>query len=53
MARLQAALSDVGEVLKSRPNLLPPHYTGFVSRDNAFYKPIRDAGLATGSLQAK
>ena len=53
VARLQAALSDVGEVLKSRPNLLPPHYTGFVSRDNAFYKPIRDAGLATGSLQAK
>jgi phosphonate transport system substrate-binding protein len=53
VARLQAALGDVGEALKSRPNLLPPHYTGFVSRDNGFYKPIRDAGLATGSLQAK
>ena len=34
-------------------NLLPAHYTGFVSRDNAFYKPIRDAGLATGKLQVK
>jgi len=53
VARLQAALGGVGEALKSRPNLLPPHYTGFVSRDNGFYKPIRDAGLATGSLQAK
>ena len=27
--------------------------TGFVARDNAFYKPIRDAGLATGTLQPK
>ena len=51
--QLQGALSDVGEALKTRPDLLPPHYTGFVSRDNAFYKPIRDAGLATGKLQVK
>lgn len=51
--QLQDALSDVGEALKTQPNLLPPHYTGFVSRDNAFYKPIRDAGLATGKLQVK
>lgn len=51
--RLQAALSDVGEELKTQPKLLPSHYTGFVSRDNTFYKPIRDAGLATGKLQAK
>ncbi|HRF10731.1 MAG TPA: phosphate/phosphite/phosphonate ABC transporter substrate-binding protein [Candidatus Accumulibacter phosphatis] len=51
--RLQAALSEVGDVLKTEPKLLPPHYTGFVSRDNNFYKPIRDAGLATGILQAK
>ena len=51
--RLQAALSEIGDVLKTEPKLLPPHYTGFVSRDNNFYKPIRDAGLATGILQAK
>jgi phosphonate transport system substrate-binding protein len=51
--QLQGALSDVGEALKTRPDLLPPHYTGFVSRDNAFYKPIRDAGLATGKLLVK
>ena len=53
VGQLQAALSDIGEALKTQPKLLPPHYTGFVSRDNAFYRPIRDAGLATGKLQAK
>ena len=53
IGQLQAALSATGEALKTDPKLLPPHYTGFVSRDNAFYKPIRDAGLATGKLQAK
>ena len=53
VARLQAALADVGNVLKTQPKLLPPHYTGFVSRDNAFYKPIRDAGLATGKLSVR
>ncbi|WP_245754609.1 phosphate/phosphite/phosphonate ABC transporter substrate-binding protein [Candidatus Accumulibacter aalborgensis] len=53
VTRLQAALSEVGEALKTEPKLLPPHYSGFVSRDNSFYKPIRDAGLATGILQAK
>jgi len=53
ISRLQAALSEVGDTLKVQPNLLPPHYTGFVSRDNAFYKPIRDAGMATGKLQAR
>jgi phosphonate transport system substrate-binding protein len=53
IARLQAALGEVGEALKGNPKLLPPHYGGFVSRDNAFYKPIRDAGLATGKLQAR
>jgi len=51
--QLQSALNGVGEALKTQPNLLPAHYTGFVSRDNAFYKPIRDAGLATGKLQVK
>ena len=53
VAQLQAALADVGNVLKTQPKLLPPHYTGFVSRDNTFYKPIRDAGLATGKLSAR
>ena len=53
VARLQTALISVGEAQKTQPNLLPPHYTGFVSRDNRFYKPIRDAGLATGILTAK
>ena len=52
VARLQAALADIGPALAGQPNLLPAHYTGFVARDNAFYKPIRDAGLATGKLQA-
>lgn len=51
--RLQAALGDVGALLASQPNLLPANYTGFVPRDNAFYKPIRDAGLATGKLGAR
>ncbi len=53
VARLQQALAGVGPALKTQPTLLPAHYTGFVSRDNAFYKPIRDAGLATGKLQPK
>ena len=50
VAQLQAALAEVGPTLKGQPNLLPPHYTGFVTTDNGFYKPIRDAGLATGKL---
>ena len=50
VAKLQAALAGVGESLATQPNLLPAHYTGFVTRDNTFYKPIRDAGLATGKL---
>ncbi len=53
VARMQAALAEVGPMLKGQPNLLPPHYTGFVTTDNSFYKPIRDAGLATGLLSAK
>jgi phosphonate transport system substrate-binding protein len=51
--RLQAALAEIGPLLASQPNLLPANYTGFVVRDNAFYKPIRDAGLATGKLGAR
>ena len=46
-------LANFGPLLASQPNLLPAHYTGFVARDNAFYKPIRDAGLATGKLGAR
>ncbi len=51
--RLREALADVGPALPAQPKLLPAHYTGFVSSDNAFYKPIRDAGLATGKLRPK
>jgi phosphonate transport system substrate-binding protein len=50
VARLQRALAETGAALAKDPSLLPPHYTGFVKSDNAFYKPIRDAGLATGKL---
>lgn len=48
--KLQDALAETGPLLKAQPALLPANYTGFVATDNAFYKPIRDAGLATGSL---
>ena len=53
VAKLQDALVGVGAELKNQPNLLPPRYTGFVKKDNSYYKPIRDAGLATGRLQPK
>ncbi|HEX9392894.1 MAG TPA: phosphate/phosphite/phosphonate ABC transporter substrate-binding protein [Usitatibacteraceae bacterium] len=49
-ARLVKALEDIGVELKTQPNLLPNHYTGFVAKDNRYYAPIRDAGLATGKL---
>jgi phosphonate transport system substrate-binding protein len=48
--KLRAALEAVGGELKANPNLLPKNYTGFVTKDNAYYAPIRDAGLATGKL---
>ncbi|MDP3520938.1 MAG: phosphate/phosphite/phosphonate ABC transporter substrate-binding protein [Hydrogenophaga sp.] len=48
--RVQDALLEVGPLLAAQPGLLPAHYTGFVNTDNRFYKPIRDAGLATGKL---
>jgi phosphonate transport system substrate-binding protein len=51
--RVQDALQEVGPLLRQQPNLLPANYTGFVSTDNTFYKPIRDAGLATGKLTPK
>lgn len=50
VARVQAALLEVGPLLKTQPQLLPAHYTGFVASDNSLYKSIRDAGLATGKL---
>lgn len=51
--RLRSALAEVGPALRAQPSLLPAHYTGFVERDNAFYKPIRDAALASGKLRPK
>lgn len=51
--RLQAALAEVGPLLAGQTKLLPANYTGFVASDNTFYKPIRDAGLATGKLGAR
>jgi phosphonate transport system substrate-binding protein len=53
VARLREALAGVGEALKADPALLPARYTGFISKDNSFYAPIRDAGLATGKLVPK
>jgi phosphonate transport system substrate-binding protein len=50
VAKLRAALEAVGPELRRTPNLLPSRYTGFVAKDNAYYRPIRDAGLATGKL---
>jgi phosphonate transport system substrate-binding protein len=53
VAQLRAALAGVGDALKAQPGLLPARYTGFVTQDNRFYAPIRDAGLATGKLMPK
>lgn len=51
--RLQQAVAEVGPLLQTQPQLLPANYTGFVDADNSVYKPIRDAGLATGTLRPK
>ncbi len=51
--QLQNALVAIGPELKQTPDLLPAHYTGFVVKDDGYYKPIRDAGLATGKLAPK
>ena len=53
VSRLRTALAEIGPLLATQPGLLPANYTGFVSQDNAFYKPIRDAGLATGKLESR
>lgn len=52
-AKLAAALTSIGEALKTQPNLLPNNYTGFVTKDNKYYAPIKDAALAMGWLQPK
>ena len=51
--KLTQTLEGVGEELKKSSQLLPNHYTGFVAKKDTFYKPIRDAGLATGKLLPK
>jgi phosphonate transport system substrate-binding protein len=53
VAKLKAALEQMGDALKSDGKLLPAHYTGFVRSDDTLYKSIRDAGLATGKLQPR
>lgn len=50
VARLRKTLEAVGKELQTNKTLLPARYTGFVGKDNAYYKPIRDAGLETGKL---
>ena len=50
VAKLRQALVGLAEELRTEPQLLPPHYGGFVIKDDSFYRPIRDAGLATGRL---
>jgi phosphonate transport system substrate-binding protein len=53
VARLRTALAGAGAELAANPALLPPRYTGFTAKDNGFYAPIREAGLATGKLTPK
>ena len=53
VAKLARALEEIGAELKTQPNLLPNHYTGFVSKDNKYYAPIKDAALAMGWLAKK
>ncbi len=53
VTKLQSALENVADELKTNKTLLPNHYTGFVKKTDSFYKPVRDAGLATGKLTPK
>lgn len=53
IASLRKALAGTREQLKVQANLLPANYTGFQKTDDSFYKPIKDAGLATGKLLVK
>jgi phosphonate transport system substrate-binding protein len=50
--RLQARAGGDRPAAQDQPQLLPAHYTGFVARDNTFYKPIRDAGPGHGQAAA-
>ena len=43
-------LEEIGAELRVQSNLLPNNYTGFVAKNNDYYKPIRDAGLESGKL---
>ena len=51
VAKLRGALEKIGPELKD-PELRPPRYTGFVAKDNSYYRPIRDAGPRAGSCRA-
>ena len=53
VAKLTRALEEIGAELKAQPNLLPNNYTGFVTKDNKYYAPIKDAALAMGWLAKK
>ncbi len=53
VAKLTRALEELGAELKAQPNLLPNNYTGFVTKDNKYYAPIKDAALALGWLAKK
>lgn len=33
--------------------LLPPHYTGFIASNHAYYDPIEKAGIAVGKIKVK
>lgn len=50
---LQDALVSLKSDLKADSKLLPTHYTGFVVRNDQFYKSIKEAGLETGKLVPK
>ena len=53
VAQLRSALEGVGPARRNQPGLLPSRYTGFVVKNNAYYSPIREAGLTTGKLLPK
>ncbi len=50
-AHIAAVLTAI--TVDQAKTLLPPHYTGFVASDHAFYDPIEKAGLAVGKIKPK
>ena len=40
----------IGPELAKTPNPAAAALHGFVAKDNSYYRPIRDAGLASGQL---